>query len=536
MADNLLPSAVFFITTYLLHSTLLLGGAWLTIAIIRRLRRSRRRAGENHFFVERVWRLAAIGGLLTACFQVFGPMSRPVFTVPLTSASSEAATLRPSKPISIARSEPRRRIRLPESTSRLDFDTWKSPSPHREHGFNAELNRLSASRERERSSTAAAAATKPKRIHSTSPAKDRANAFSFWLSRLQTFIDRFTGRSPVADCLVVTCVLVLGMGMLRIVVQSRSFSRRLGKCRPLAGRPRALLDELLARADVTRKVELLSSPDYVEPVAFGIVRWRIVLPTGIEARLEEDDLEAILAHELAHLVRGDPRWLFAGRVLCSCFVFQPLNFLARAKWRRAAEFQCDEWAVRHGINRLTMARCLTLAAEFRSRRPACSSSLAVGGGRQTHLAERVEHLVDDSERASMASRSLGARCVSLFLLAALVAFAVFAPAFDQTQQTAFASKSKDVFRLAEKSPRIRSQHRPVGEPSSVVDGLRALENELAQVEYDLKQLSQELNESTTTEQFEDILNQVAARTAHVKQLRAILKTLSTNPLSARGTR
>src|SRR5204863_4151691 len=143
-------------------------------------------------------------------------------------------------------------------------------------------------------------------------------------------------------------------------------------------------------------VLLLSAPDDPEPAAFGISQWTIVLPARAEHELSEDELRALLAHELAHLVRGDSMWLCVSRLVCSCLAFQPLNHLARREWQRAAEFLCDRWAVRRTGTPLALARCLTEVAGWRVSGRA-SAALLAATGRKSGLADRIERLLEAAE-------------------------------------------------------------------------------------------------------------------------------------------
>jgi hypothetical protein len=109
--------------------------------------------------------------------------------------------------------------------------------------------------------------------------------------------------------------------------------------------------------------------------------------------LPPDELRALLAHELAHLVRGDSLWLGISRAVCSCLAFQPLNQLARREWQRAAEFLCDKWAVDRTGTPLALARCLAEVAGWRLA--ACRSNATLAAtGRKTGLVDRIESLLD----------------------------------------------------------------------------------------------------------------------------------------------
>ncbi len=141
------------------------------------------------------------------------------------------------------------------------------------------------------------------------------------------------------------------------------------------------------------RVRLLIVPSFSEPAAFGIWRPTIVLPPSCEA-LPREELRAVLAHELGHIVRGDVWWLLIGRLLTTALGFQPLNRIARREWTAAAECLCDSWAVDRGVERLTLARCLTALAEHRVTGISLADALAAVGS-PSSLRTRIERLVGE---------------------------------------------------------------------------------------------------------------------------------------------
>ncbi len=74
--------------------------------------------------------------------------------------------------------------------------------------------------------------------------------------------------------------------------------------------------------------------------------------------------------------------------------FQPLNRIARREWIAAAECLCDSWAVDRGVERLTLARCLTALAEHRVTGVSLADALAAVGS-PSSLRTRIERLVAD---------------------------------------------------------------------------------------------------------------------------------------------
>lgn len=73
-ASSPLGMVAAFLLTYTLHSTLLLGGAWLV---------SRRLAGRHAALEEWIWRGALVGGMLTAALQLSLP-ERPWINTAVT--------------------------------------------------------------------------------------------------------------------------------------------------------------------------------------------------------------------------------------------------------------------------------------------------------------------------------------------------------------------------------------------------------------------------------------------------------------------
>ena len=94
--------------------------------------------------------------------------------------------------------------------------------------------------------------------------------------------------------------------------------------------------------------------------------WRpeICLPERALSELDRDELESVLAHELAHVLRRDPAWLTLFQVLGSLLFFQPLQQLAGRQWREVAEHLCDDQAVRWTERPLGFARSLTRVASW----------------------------------------------------------------------------------------------------------------------------------------------------------------------------
>jgi beta-lactamase regulating signal transducer with metallopeptidase domain len=224
---------------------------------------------------------------------------------------------------------------------------------------------------------------------------------------------------------VVTLVFVIGAAL--IIVRSFMLRRRCFGARVLQDGPaRVALDRLLQQNRIRRPILLLASSRYFEPFTFGFIRWTIVLPEDTDRRLAADELGALLAHEVAHLVRGDAYWLWIGQFLCTCLPFQPLNALARRGWQQAAEYLCDDWAIDRGIRSLSLARCLTQIAEWRRGMRRSPLGLAAGGAKST-LVQRIERLIEHSQCSDDWTKPTRRRLFNLAAVMCSVVLFGFAP-------------------------------------------------------------------------------------------------------------
>jgi hypothetical protein len=267
-------------------------------------------------------------------------------------------------------------------------------------------------------------------------------------------------------------------GGFLLAVQTLRLRCRFGRARVLQGPARAVLDRFLKRHKIRRRIWLLASTRHAEPIAYGLFRWTIVLPEGTEERLDRSELKALLAHEVAHLVRGDVRWLWTGRVLCTCFAFQPLNFLARRHWQQAAEYLCDDWAIERGIHSLSLARCLTRVAEWRFGVETPEIGLAAGGSEAT-LVQRVKRLVDEAPVRDAWQQPWRRKLLTIGASVTFLAFVGLAPSValplsPNSEHPSVAS--------------VDSTESPVNE--STANSWHALEEELLQLEAELRRLDQ----------------------------------------------
>ncbi|QKG56172.1 M56 family metallopeptidase [Hymenobacter sp. BRD128] len=180
------------------------------------------------------------------------------------------------------------------------------------------------------------------------------------------------------------------------------------------------LATLASRAGVRRPVALLESARVAGPVVLGHLRPVILLPLGAVAGLSPALLEALLAHELAHIVRRDYLLNLGLAVAEVLFFYHPAVWFMATCLRAERENCCDDQAAALcGGDDLRVARALAALAEleaFPTAAPRLALAAAGAAGRGGLLA-RVRRLALGRPQApSMSERLLAGSLTLLGLL------------------------------------------------------------------------------------------------------------------------
>jgi TonB family protein len=98
------------------------------------------------------------------------------------------------------------------------------------------------------------------------------------------------------------------------------------------------------------------------PVTVGVWRAAVLLPVGFVESVEARDLEAVLAHEFAHVRRRDFAKNLAYGVVSLLGAWHPVVWMTRARVAESREMVCDAMAAEAVAGRERYARSLRLAA------------------------------------------------------------------------------------------------------------------------------------------------------------------------------
>ncbi len=111
-------------------------------------------------------------------------------------------------------------------------------------------------------------------------------------------------------------------------------------------------------------IRLASSNSSMEPGVLGIFRPVLLLPQKMEERLSDSELEAILAHELAHVRRRDNLMSSVHMLIEALFWFHPMIWWLGAKLVQERERACDEEVLRLGKDPQAYAEGILKVCEF----------------------------------------------------------------------------------------------------------------------------------------------------------------------------
>jgi bla regulator protein blaR1 len=157
------------------------------------------------------------------------------------------------------------------------------------------------------------------------------------------------------------------------------------------GREMDALRRLLASGMTSDEIDILLSRDSLEPGIFGIVHPVLLWPEGLSEKLDDAQLEAVIAHELCHVRRCDNFAAAIHMLVEAAFWFHPLVWWLGMRLIDERERACDEEVLQRGSERHLYAESILKICEF------CLSSplTCVSGVTGADLKKRMVHIMTD---------------------------------------------------------------------------------------------------------------------------------------------
>lgn len=180
---------------------------------------------------------------------------------------------------------------------------------------------------------------------------------------------------------------------------------------------------LSARLGLTRAVTFLTSTRLIGPAQAGFLKPIVLLPASLLTQLPAAQLEAIIAHELAHIQRHDYLINLFQTLVETLLFYHPAVWWVSRVIRAEREICCDRMAAGVTGNKRQYAEAL-LAVELMAGGQLALMNAATGGD----LRQRIDRLLGQANRPPSAG-------LPALMVAVLLAGAMLFPLFESQAQT-----------------------------------------------------------------------------------------------------
>ena len=204
----------------------------------------------------------------------------------------------------------------------------------------------------------------------------------------QEFEAYFEEHLPLILCIWILGVAFFALRLLGGIAYVQHLKHH--KVAPLSPSWQQRLQQLATQLPLRRPVALMESALVKTPMAIGYLKPVVLLPIGAINGLSAEQVEAVLAHELAHIYRRDYLFNILQSLIEALYYFNPAVWWISANIRMERENCCDDIAVALCGNSLAYAKALVKIEEASQSNPRMAMALArKGKGRLLHRIKRI---------------------------------------------------------------------------------------------------------------------------------------------------
>ncbi len=193
------------------------------------------------------------------------------------------------------------------------------------------------------------------------------------------------------------------IGMVFFLVRLQGSILYLSKMRttnlkPVSAEWQWKVKELSLQLGIKKTVRIMESGLAEIPMVIGNLKPLILVPVGLLTGLAPREVEAVIAHELAHVKRYDYLINIVQTVIESVLFFNPAVWLVSQAIRKQREHCCDDIAVKCCGNQMIYAHALTNLGAWSLKPPVLSMGLFKS---KNELFQRIKRLVYPQQTRSM---------------------------------------------------------------------------------------------------------------------------------------
>jgi beta-lactamase regulating signal transducer with metallopeptidase domain len=155
-----------------------------------------------------------------------------------------------------------------------------------------------------------------------------------------------------------------------------------------------LTESVASRIGLKRSVSILFSDRIESPAVIGFLKSVVLFPVNALARLSPGQVEALIAHEVAHIRRHDMLVNLFQSLIETVLFYHPAVWWISSVVRSEREHCCDDLAIQATGDRAVYAKALVCLEEMR-----LSPRMAMAANRGS-LVVRIRRIVEGYERSS----------------------------------------------------------------------------------------------------------------------------------------
>jgi beta-lactamase regulating signal transducer with metallopeptidase domain len=153
------------------------------------------------------------------------------------------------------------------------------------------------------------------------------------------------------------------------------------------------VSHLAERLEMRGTIRVTESDLLPGPIAFGLRRPEICLPSRFKEMFNPAQQEAVLAHELEHLRSSDPFWYGVSDFVTALWWWNPVMWYARRRLEVATEHAADEASLLVEDGPGALAECLVAMGKALERIRSFNGLGIEGNGFRSSLGRRVSRLL-----------------------------------------------------------------------------------------------------------------------------------------------
>ncbi len=170
----------------------------------------------------------------------------------------------------------------------------------------------------------------------------------------------------------------------------------------------AKFNKIRATLKLNKTVQFLESNLIKTPMILGYFKPVILIPVELLTGMPSNQIESVIAHELAHIKRNDYIINVLQTIIETIFFFHPAVWYISAKIRDERENCCDDIAISLNNDSIAYAKALVCIQELNLQK---HYSAVAFSGRKKHLLNRIKRMIMKPKKTNITDKIIAALIV-----------------------------------------------------------------------------------------------------------------------------